>query len=65
MCVCCCWPNGEGGVDVVFVVDYVVIDVVFVVICVGCDGGNHGEVLVIFVLVAGWSGGCCVVILVV
>ena len=39
------WPNEGGGVDVVFVVDYVVIDVVFIVICVGCDGGNHGEVL--------------------
>ena len=55
------WPNEGGGVDVVFVVEYVVIDVVFVVICVGCDGGNHGEVLVILVCVAGWGGddeGC-------
>ena len=28
-----------------FVVDYVVIDVVIVVICVGCDGGMHGDLL--------------------
>ena len=43
--MCVGWPNGDGGVDVVFVVDYVALDVVIVDICVGCDGGNHGEVL--------------------
>ena len=43
------WPNEGGGGDVVFVVDYVVIDVVCVAICVGCDGGNCGEVLVMVV----------------
>ena len=59
------WPNGEGGDDVVFVVDYVALDVVIVVICVGCDGGNHGEVLVILVVVAGWSGDGGALILVV
>ena len=34
----------------------------YVVICVGCDGGNIGEVLVIFGGVAGWGGDGCVVI---
>ena len=57
-----CGPNGGGGSDVVFVVDYVVIDVVCVVVCVGCDCENHGEVLVMLFLVAGWSGGCGVLI---
>ena len=32
--------------DVVFVVDYVVIDVVIVVICICCDDCVHGELLV-------------------
>ena len=52
--------GGDGG-GVVFVVDFVVIDVVCVAICVGCDGGNHGEVLMNFGGVAGWSGDGCVV----
>ena len=65
LCVGEGWPNEGGDGDVVFVVDYVALDVVIVVICVGCDGGNHGEVLVILVVVAGWSGDGCVVILVV
>ena len=47
------WPNGDGGVDVVFVADYVALDVVMVVICVGWDGGNHGEVLEICIMRAG------------
>ena len=38
------WPNGEGGEDVVLVVDHVVIDVVFVVICCCCDCVGHGEI---------------------
>ena len=59
------WPNGGGGMDVVFVVDLVALDVVMVVTCVGCDGVNHGEVLVTLVLVSGWSGDGGVVILVV
>ena len=63
--MCVGWPNGNGGDDVVFCVVHVVIDVVIVVICVGCDGGIHGEVLVILVVVAGWSGDCCALILVV
>ena len=33
--------------DVVFVVDLVVLGVVYVVICVGCDGVSYGEVLVV------------------
>ena len=37
--------GGDGG-DVVFVMDYVVLDVVYGVICVGCDGVSCGEVLV-------------------
>ena len=41
------WPNGGGGMDVVFVVDLVVLGVVYVVICVGCDGVSYGEVLVV------------------
>ena len=36
---------GSDGGDVVFVVDYVVIGVVCVAICVGCDGVSHGEML--------------------
>ena len=45
-CVCG-WVGrmGCGDGDVVFVVDYVVIDVVIVAICVGCDGVSHGEML--------------------
>ena len=39
--------GGDGG-DVIFVVDYVVIDVVCVAICVGFVGENHGEVLANF-----------------
>ena len=65
MCVCVGWPNGNGGGDVVFCVVHVVLMVVIVVICVGCDVMTHGEVGVILVIVAGWSGDCCVVILVV
>ena len=53
------WPNGWWCDDVVFVVDQVVLMLFLVVICVGCDGGNHGEVLVIFGGVAGWSGDGC------
>ena len=45
MCVCGVWPSGDDDGDVVFVVDYVVLDVV---ICVGFVGENHGEVLVNF-----------------
>ena len=58
------WPNGGGGMDVVFVVDLVVLGVVYVVICVGCDGVSCGEVLVVLAIVAGWSGDGGVVILV-
>ena len=65
LCVSEGWPNEGGDGDVVFVVDYVVIDVVIVAICAGCDGVSHGEVLVILVVVAGWSGDCCALILVV
>ena len=39
--------------DVVFVWIMLFVMVVIVVVCVGCDGGRHGEVLVVFVLVAG------------
>ena len=52
MCVCEDGSNGGDDGDVVFVVDYVFLDVV---ICCCCDGGSHGEVLLLFVLVAGWS----------
>ena len=48
MCVCGKWPSGGDGGDMVFVVDDVVLDVVCVAICVGCDGEKHGEVLVDF-----------------
>ena len=48
LCVGEGWPNGMWCVDVVFVVEHVVIDVVYVVICVGFVGENHGEVLMIF-----------------
>ena len=34
-----------------FCVDYVVIDVIIVVICVCCDGMIHGEVVVILIMV--------------
>ena len=40
-------------VDVIMFVDNVVLMLVIVVICVGCDGGNHGEVWEILVLGAG------------
>ena len=62
--MCVFWPSVCGGNDVVFVVDYVALDVVIVVICVGCYGGSHGEVLVILVLVAGctWYCGALVVL---
>ena len=43
VCVMCRWPNGYSSVDVVFVVDHVVIDVVIVVICAGYDYCDHGE----------------------
>ena len=46
LCVVYVWPNGVMAVDVVFVVDYVVIDVVIVVICICCDDCVHGELLV-------------------
>ena len=59
------WPNGGRWCDVVFVVDCVVIDVVCVVVCDGCDCENHGEVLVMLFLVAGWSGDWGVLFLVV
>ena len=65
LCVVCRLAEYDGGVDVVFVVDYVVIDVVCVVVCVGCDEVSYGEVLVRLVLVAGWSSGCGVLFLVV
>ena len=65
MCVCGNWPSGGDGGDVVFVVDFVVIDVVCVAICVGFVGENHGEVLMIFGGVAEWSGDGGVMILVV
>ena len=52
------WPSVCGGDDVVSCVVKVVIDVVIVVICVCCDGGIHGEVLVILVLVAGCTLYC-------
>ena len=59
------WPNGGGEGDVVFVVDCVVFDVVIVVICDGFDGENHGEVWMVFGILAGWSGDGGMVILVV
>ena len=62
LCVCCGWPSERWCVDVVFVVDLVAFDVVMVVTCVGCDGVSYGEVLVVLVLVAGWSGGGVVMI---
>ena len=65
LCVWLCWPNGDGGDDVVFCVVYVVLMVVMVVICCCCDGVIYGEILVALVLVAGWSGDGGVVILVV
>ena len=49
----------------VFVVDLVVLGVVYVVICVGCEGVSCGEVMVVLAFVAGWSGGGEVMILVV
>ena len=48
MCVCGKWPSKDDGGDVGFVVDYVVLGVVCVVICVGFVGENHGEVLANF-----------------
>ena len=65
LCVSEGWPNEGGDGDVVFVVEHVVIDVVYVVICVGFVGENHGEVLMIFGGVAEWSGDGGVMILVV
>ena len=59
------WPNGGRWCDVVFGVDCVVIDVVCVVVCDGCDCENHGEALVMLFLVAGWSGDWGVLFLVV
>ena len=46
--VCWKWPNEQGGGDVVFMMEYVVLDVVYVVVCVGFDGLDHGEVWEIF-----------------
>ena len=45
LCVGEGWPSVCGDDDVVFCVVKVVIEVVMVVICVGCDGGIHGEML--------------------
>ena len=39
------WPNVCGDDDVVSCVVKVVIDVVIVAICVGCDGVSHGGML--------------------
>ena len=52
------------GCVVVFGVDCVVIDVVCVVVCDGCDCENHGEALVMLFLVAGWSGGVVMILVV-
>ena len=65
MCVCCCWPSGGDDDNVVSCVANVVLDVVMVVICVCCDGVNHGEILVALSVLAGCYGGSCVVIFVV
>ena len=59
------WPNVCGDDDVVSCVVKVVIDVVIVAICVGCDGVSHGEVLVILIMWAGCTLYCCALILVV
>ena len=56
------WRDGD---DVVFCVVKVVLDVVIVVICVGFDGGNHGEVWVILIMRVGCTLNCCALILVV
>ena len=64
VCMLWGWPN-EGGVgDVVFVWFMLFVMFVIVVICCCCDGENHGEELLLFVFVAGWSGDggvmiCC------
>ena len=50
------WPNESDCGDVVLVLSMLFLMVVMVVICVGCDGGSHGEVLLLFVLVAEWNG---------
>ena len=47
MCVDVCWPNGDGGEDVVSCVVNVVLEVVVVVICCCCDDCVHGELLVV------------------
>ena len=52
-------------VDVIMCVGNVVLMVVIVVICVCCDGVNHGEILVALSVLAGCNGGSCVVIFVV
>ena len=65
MCVSGKWPNGGGESDVVFVVDCVVFDVVYVVNCDGCDGVSCGEVLVHCCVEAGCIGVGVVMILVV
>ena len=65
MCVNVCWPNGDGDDDVVSCVGYVALDVVMVVICVGCDGVIYGEILVALSELAGCYGGSCMVIFVV
>ena len=44
---------------------YVFLDVVDVVVCVGFVVENHGEVMVLLELVAGWNGNGGVLILVV
>ena len=45
LCVGVCWPNGDGGDDVVSCVVHVVFMVVMVVICGCCDGVIHGDLL--------------------
>ena len=51
--MCVFWPNGDSDDDVVSCVVHVVFMVVIVGICCGCDGNDHGEVLVILILLAG------------
>ena len=53
MCVDVCWPNGDGGEDVVSCVVNVDLEVVMVVICCCCDGVSHGEILVALGVLAG------------
>ena len=41
-----CWPSDVCDNDVVFVVDYVVLNVVIVVICCCCVHACNGDLLV-------------------